>query len=200
MIDPARTIGILWLAWLVGWWLASFNTKRTVARQPTGSRLAYAPLQWFGGALLVHPVRLGGLFVPVLSPGPAAGWAAVGVVVAGAAFAVWARVHLGRNWSAVVTLKDEHALVRSGPYGITRHPIYTGIVCALLPTAVIRGTPGDFLGAALLTLGFVLKIRQEERLMDSHFGAAYAEYRAQVPMLVPRPFRRTSGGGGAFGK
>jgi protein-S-isoprenylcysteine O-methyltransferase Ste14 len=193
MVGPSWAIAAIWLVWLAAWWLASFNTKRTIARQPTGSRFGYAPLQWVGAAMLVHPVRLGGLFLPVVSPGPVASWAAVAVVVAGMGFAVWARVHLGRNWSAVVTLKDEHALIRSGPYGITRHPIYTGIILALIATAVVRGTPGDYLGVALLTVGFVLKIRQEERLMDAHFGAAYAGYRGQVPMLVPSPFRRGAG-------
>ena len=67
-------------------------------------------------------------------------WIGLALLCAGLAFAVWARVELGRNWSGSVTVKEGHELIRSGPYAYVRHPIYTGLIAALIGTAVIIGT------------------------------------------------------------
>lgn len=108
------------------------------------------------------------------------------IVACGLGFAAWARIHLGRFWSSTVTLKAEHALIRSGPYALVRHPIYTGLLLALAGTVLVRGTLAALLGFALLVLGVALKIRQEEQLLLAHFGTAYRDYQALVPALVPR--------------
>src|SRR5215467_12702020 len=86
----------------------------------------------------------------------AAWWIArVGVALTaiGLGFTVWARVQLGRFWSGTVTLKEGHELVRTGPYAVTRHPIYTGLLLALIGSAMARGTLGGLLGLVLLTFG-----------------------------------------------
>jgi protein-S-isoprenylcysteine O-methyltransferase Ste14 len=112
-------------------------------------------------------------------------WTSVALAVAGLGLTWWARVHLGRQWSVAVTLKADHTLVRTGPYAITRHPIYTGLLLPLAATALVFDTLSAWLGLALLAAGLVLKLRQEERLLSAHFGAAYRTYQSQVRALLP---------------
>jgi protein-S-isoprenylcysteine O-methyltransferase Ste14 len=106
--------------------------------------------------------------------------------VAGLAFAAWARIHIGRFWSSAVVLKAGHALIRGGPYALTRHPIYTGLLLAVTGTVLARDSIAGLLGWALVLAGFVVKLRQEERLLLEHFGPAYQAYQAEVPALIPR--------------
>jgi protein-S-isoprenylcysteine O-methyltransferase Ste14 len=101
------------------------------------------------------------------------------------AFAVWARRHIGSNWSGTVTVKTDHVLVRTGPYGWARHPIYTGLLTAILGTAIARGDLRGLLGVVLCTIAFVIKLRIEERWMREVFGEEYRRYSKEVPALVP---------------
>jgi protein-S-isoprenylcysteine O-methyltransferase Ste14 len=114
------------------------------------------------------------------------------VLVISTAFTLWARAALGTMWTASAVVKDDHALRTDGPYGITRHPIYTGLLGMLAGTAAIEGLGrwAAFFGLGVLLAG--LKIRTEERLLDRTLGDAYAQYRHRVPQLVPglRPIRR----------
>jgi len=189
MITPADAVGILWLAWLAGWGLASWWTARTVVRQSAASRLAHGALLWIGGMLLFMRPRPGLLWLPLFPVSVWTMWAGVVVCAAGLAYTWWARVHLGRNWSGTVTLKQDHALIRTGPYALTRHPIYTGLLLAVIGSALTRDSLAGLIGLGFLFAGLLVKIRQEERLLASHFGSVYEAYRAEVPALVPR-FRR----------
>jgi protein-S-isoprenylcysteine O-methyltransferase Ste14 len=113
-------------------------------------------------------------------------WVFFAVAVGGIAFAWWARIHLGTLWSGRVTRKEDHRIVDTGPYGIVRHPIYTGILIALYAT--VLAFPGLFnaTGAVILTISFVVKYRLEERFLTQELGAdAYEGYRRRVPALVP---------------
>jgi protein-S-isoprenylcysteine O-methyltransferase Ste14 len=183
-------LAILWVAWVASWGMASWWTAKTVIRQSFASRLAHGVLIWIGAMLLfMRPRLLGPLWV---APFPASVWTAwAGVVLCalGFAFTWWARVHLGRNWSGTVTLKADHALIRTGPYALTRHPIYTGLLLAIIGSAITRDSLAGGIGLGFLVAGLLVKIRQEERLLLEHFGPAYEAYRAEVPALVPR-FRR----------
>jgi protein-S-isoprenylcysteine O-methyltransferase Ste14 len=107
------------------------------------------------------------------------------IVLAGGAFTVWARVVLGRNWSAEVTFKEDHELIESGPYALARHPIYTGLIAMALGTAIAYGRAFGFVLLAALCGGLWWKARQEERVMSRHFPEAYAEYRTRVRAIVP---------------
>jgi protein-S-isoprenylcysteine O-methyltransferase len=100
-------------------------------------------------------------------------------------FAGWARLFLGGNWSSNVTLKQNHTLVQSGPYRIVRHPIYTGLLVALLGTAIALGELRCFLGVLLAAIAWKIKSVGEETLMVQQFGDQYARYREQVKGLVP---------------
>jgi protein-S-isoprenylcysteine O-methyltransferase Ste14 len=110
----------------------------------------------------------------------------VAAAIAGFAFTAWARIHLGRLWSSSVSRKADHHIIDTGPYGIVRHPIYTGIIAASAATAAQRGTAEAWLGMALMTLGWYIKARLEERFLRDELGAdAYGAYARRVPMLVP---------------
>jgi protein-S-isoprenylcysteine O-methyltransferase Ste14 len=187
MIGPETVIGILWLVWLASWGAAALWSAKTVARQPLSERLSHAVLWWAGATLLfTRRHRLGSLAQP-LFPLPAwTAWLGVFLCAAGLAVAWWARIYIGRNWSGTVTLKEDHALIRNGPYARTRHPIYTGLLLALVGTALTRDSVAGVLGFALILAGIVVKLRQEERLLLGHFGPAYETYRAEVPALIPR--------------
>lgn len=187
MISPMSCVAALWTVWFVGWWLAALATTRTVARQSVAARLAHSVFLW-GGAILLfaQPRRLGILLRPLVPASLWVAWGGVAAVVLGLGYTAWARLHLGRFWSGMVTLKEGHALVRSGPYALTRHPIYTGLLLALAGTALVRDTPAGLAGLVLLVAGAMIKIRQEERILIGHFGAAYRAYQAEVPGVVPR--------------
>ena len=110
----------------------------------------------------------------------------VAVAGLGSTFTWWARVHLGRLWSSNVGRKADYRIVETGPYGIVRHPIYTGITLASFATAGMRGTVAGWLGAAVMTLGWTVKANLEEAFLREQLGAeAYADYARRVPMLVP---------------
>ena len=95
-------------------------------------------------------------------------------------------MQLGRLWSSAITRKEEHRLVETGPYSLVRHPIYTGIITALLATAAIEATLLALLGAVLIAIGFWVKACAEERFLIAELDPdAYESYRRRVPMLVP---------------
>ena len=193
-MEPGTVMVALWLVWLAGWWLGALKSARTVTRESSGSQLSYSIFTWIGAALLFFNAVRGGIFSAALYRSlPIVAWTGVGLVALGLSYAVWARVHLGRMWSARVTLKTEHRIIKSGPYTITRHPIYTGILLALVGTVLVRDTVAALIGFALIATGFVLKLRQEERMLTEHFGDDYRLYRQEVPALIPRPWlRRTT--------
>jgi protein-S-isoprenylcysteine O-methyltransferase Ste14 len=186
VISRSTAMAALWLVWLAGWWLGALKTARTVTRQSPGSQLGYSIFTWSGAALLFFNAIKGGIFSRAIYP-PSQGvaWIGVALVVVGLSYSVWARLHLGRMWSAVVTVKAEHRIVKTGPYTLTRHPIYTGMLLAVVGTVLVRDTVSALIGCALITTGFVLKLRQEERMLTEHFGDDYRVYRREVPALIP---------------
>jgi protein-S-isoprenylcysteine O-methyltransferase Ste14 len=111
-------------------------------------------------------------------------WAGVAMCAAGTGFAIWARHYLAGNWSGTVTLKEGHSLIQSGPYAIVRHPIYSGILFAMLGTALAVGELRAF-PALLGALGIWKKMNQEEALMRKAFPGEYADYEQRVKKLVP---------------
>jgi protein-S-isoprenylcysteine O-methyltransferase Ste14 len=174
----------MWLIWLLSWFLAAGWSAETIAQQSPGSLIAQSVPIWIGAILLFRGAG-GALGSPLYRTTPLVRW--VGVAVAGAGFALtwWARVHLGRFWSAAVTVKAAHALIRTGPYATTRHPIYTGMLVALASTAVIIDTVGASAGVACITAGLILKLRKEEQFLRTRFGDAYVMYEKQVSALIP---------------
>ena len=107
------------------------------------------------------------------------------VTIAGAAFAIWARITLGRNWSGRITLKEDHELIERGPYALARHPIYTGLLTTIAGTALFAGTLRGVCALVLVLGGYFYKMIQEERLMEATFPDAYPAYRRRVKALIP---------------
>lgn len=124
----AWLIPILWSAWALYWLISASAVKETQRRESTGSRLAHIlPLLLAGWLLGTRHMPIEALTQPLFAPTFHWRYPLGALLVAlGLAFAVWARVHLGRNWSGSVTVKAEHELIDSGPYALVRHPIYTG--------------------------------------------------------------------------
>lgn len=179
-------IPALWLVWLAGWLLAAGRTKQTARTESFGSRLSYTVPLWVAVWLFLSDrlpwPALNDRFVPVAEWPGAVGFA---LVVLGLAFSAWARVYLGRNWSAAVTLKQDHELVRSGPYRWVRNPIYTGMLIAIAGSALARGRWSAALALALAIGSFWYKARKEERVMHDAFGADYERYKREVKSLIP---------------
>ena len=179
-------LAVLWLAWLAYWVFAARDVKPVRRREPWASRLLTVALTIPVALLMAAPGKwLPWLSARFLPDTMIVDWAGLLMVTAGLALAVWARTHLGRNWSGTVTVKEDHELVRSGPYAIVRHPIYTGLLLAMLGTAIILGEWRGLSALCFLSAAFLLKLRREERFMAESFPDTYPGYRAQVPALVP---------------
>jgi len=184
----------LWLAWVSYWVVAAFGAKTTRWRESLASRLSHVLPLALGVALIAWPrLHVGWLPRAPLPHGPVRSGTALVLVAAGLAFTVWARMHLGGNWSGSVTEKEGHELVRSGPYALVRHPIYTGLLVALLGSAVACGELRAVLGLGVVAAAFTRKLRIEERFMRERFPEEYPRYCAQVPALIPfTGFRRSA--------
>jgi protein-S-isoprenylcysteine O-methyltransferase Ste14 len=176
----------MWVGWAAIWaWLAP-DVKATARRESVASRAAHiAPLAlavwllaWPGGL----PRPLAAPIWPRGLPGTAIGAA---LTLIGLAFAVAARMRLGRNWSGTVTLKQDHQLVTDGPYALVRHPIYTGLLTAVVGSAIAVDAWRALLAVVLVVIAFARKMRLEEQWMREVFGASYDDYRRRVPALVP---------------
>ena len=173
---------ILGLYWLVNAW----NTKQTVRKQSMGLRWAYVLALVISFELLYSPFQnIGWLRIQILPHGDVSGIIGCTLCVAGILFAIWARYTLGQNWSGNVTLKAGHELIRSGPYRIVRHPIYTGALLAILGSACVSGELKDFIAVAICFLGFLHKLKMEEEFMMTEFPDQYPDYRLKVKMLIP---------------
>lgn len=179
-------LGILWLA-------GALFAKPVQQSQPPGSRLFYLALGGLGIAMLASRWFdrgwMGYRFVPgsesVLAAVQVAGLA---LTIAGCLFAVWARITLGGNWSGAATVKAGHELIVKGPYALTRHPIYTGLLVAVLGSAMAVAEWRALLGLITIFVAFAIKMSQEERLMLQTFPQAYPLYRSQVKALIPGLF------------
>src|SRR5438477_2027950 len=193
-VTPETTIRTMWLVWWVSWLAAAACSDRTVKRPPTRHQIIYRVLAGLGAVLLFGMYRHNLRVEMILWRTPIAlAWAMAAVVFAGLLFTWWARIHLGRLWSSTVTRKADHYVVDTGPYGIVRHPIYTGIILASLATAGMRGTALAWLGASVMMTGWVIKARLEEEFLREQLGAdVYGEYARRVPMLAPLGGRRRS--------
>jgi protein-S-isoprenylcysteine O-methyltransferase Ste14 len=181
-----RVILVLWGAWALFWVISALNAKTTQRRESAASRLAHVIPLLVGGVLIAwHWSHWPWLLARLWPRSFSAYCLGIALLAAGLAFAVWARVHLGRNWSGTVTIKEGHELIRSGPYAWVRHPIYTGILTAVLGTAIASGTVHAALGLAVIAAALVRKTRIEEAFLRETFPAEYPRYCAVVPALIP---------------
>jgi protein-S-isoprenylcysteine O-methyltransferase Ste14 len=185
--SPQQWIHALWVLFGFYWLVSALKRKKTKRRETWGQRFLYMLPLLAAAELLVRPEAryewLGARFVPL---NPAVEWAGVLLTAAGVAVAFWARWHLGANWSGVVTLKEGHELIRTGPYRNIRHPIYTGILLALLGTVVATGEVRGLLAVAIAWLSFYWKARREESFLSQEFGEKFAAHAKQTGMFLPK--------------
>lgn len=186
-LSQRQWIDALWMLFAGYWLVSAIKLKKTKQRETWQQRLRYVLPLLVSFYLLSrrwpHYGWLGARFVPASD---AVGWIGVVLTAAGVAIAIWARWHLGANWSGVVTLKEGHELIRSGPYRTIRHPIYTGILLAMLGSAIAVGEIRGLLAVAIAWLSFYAKARREESLLTQEFGERFAEHLRQTGMFLPR--------------
>jgi protein-S-isoprenylcysteine O-methyltransferase Ste14 len=176
----------VWIAFLLYWQMRAQGTKATQRLEPAASRLVRALVFLIAIVLLMMgsiPVRW--LYVTILPQGLWTFWVGAAVTVGGLAFAVWARQHIGANWSRSVSIKQDHQLIVSGPYALVRHPIYTGILTGFLGSAIAEGQVRAVIALVLVSAALWYKLRMEERWMRGQFGPSYDEYAQRVAALVP---------------
>ena len=181
----------LWIAWLIYWIVAAAGAKPVRRREKLTARLTHlVPLVLGLALLLPRHVSVAWLAMRILPSSVVWFWIGFVLVAVGLGFAVAARAVLGNNWSGVVALKQDHELIRSGPYRWVRHPIYTGLFAALLGSVIALGEVRGVIALGLFTLAFLRRVTVEERLLADEFGAAYRAYRRDVPRLLPSPWRQ----------
>lgn len=175
-----------WAVFILVWITYALRSKRTIKRG-----------NWVSWTLLRAAVILAVLLV--LSNGSvheklrdvtlvhAGGTAvAIGAVLTalGIAFAVWARVYIGRNWGMPMSIKENPELVTSGPYALVRHPIYTGVLLALLGSMLASG-PAWLLLFAFFCVYFIYSANKEEVLLRTTFPNEYPVYEQRTKKLIP---------------
>ncbi|HEX4074727.1 MAG TPA: isoprenylcysteine carboxylmethyltransferase family protein [Candidatus Acidoferrales bacterium] len=185
--DLSYAIDLPWLIFLGYWLVASLSAKKIERHEPSGEkflRIGVALVAFF--LLDSSDPRFGVLnrrFLPwslsIFALGAALTWA-------GVAFAIWARYHIGRYWSASVALKAGHELVRTGPYARIRHPIYTGILLSFAGTAIAIGRYRGIVAFAIMLIAFIWKSKKEEALLAGQFGMAFDEHRRHTGFFLPR--------------
>jgi protein-S-isoprenylcysteine O-methyltransferase Ste14 len=185
--DPGSMIRALWILFAVYWLISAFKRKKTKQRESILQRLTYVLPLLLAFLLFSRPeANYGWLGAPLYPQSLAAGWLGVLLTAAGVAIAIWARVHLGTNWSGVVTLKEDHELIRTGPYRTIRHPIYTGILLAVLGSVVALGQVRGVIAFVIIWLSFYIKARREESLLSAEFGPRFTEHQQHTGMFLPR--------------
>ena len=174
----------IWIVFSIYWEIEAKNAARDRSGESTASRVLHVSLVNAALLLLYIPVPgLNGRYLPA-----ALTLLGLAIQTGGVLLAIWARRHLGRNWSGRVTLKVDHELVRTGPYRFVRHPIYTALLAMYAGGAVVSGEWHAVVGIVLVSLAYWRKIRIEEANLAGGFGATWDDYRRSTRALVPGLF------------
>ena len=182
---PATLI-LLWGGFFAYWWITALGNRSPVKR--TVGRFGFLTTMALPAGLIIVAA---GIFIPslytitVLPDSLPVAILGLVIVIAGIAFAILARVHLGRNWSSQPAIRENHTITRTGPYSIVRHPIYTGILTGILGTAIATGAMIAFVSLFVILVLFLIKIRIEEQFLLEEFGSGYEQYKRDVKAIVP---------------
>ena len=184
-LAPDAAIIGAWLIWLITWILAAGWSARVASHHDLGAESPSRVLTLAAIVMLLAsywPVSWGVLW----TTSPTIGWSMFLIVVLGLAFTWTARLHLGPLWSSTSAPTEDHRIVDTGPYGIVRHPVYAGLLLAVIATAIERGRIESVAAALVLIAGVSLRAKLEERFLRRDLGDdVYGSYRRRVPMLVP---------------
>lgn len=170
------------------WSVSALSAKRVKSQEPFIKRfLLYwfpimvalalmGPGKWFGDSILrenfvehTNTVGLIGLILAII----------------GAGFALWSRILLGKNWSIAVQQKEDHELIKTGPYKLVRHPIYSGLLLLFTGHALIVGDYRAILAVIIVFISFWFKLKKEETALTELFGNQYIQYRKETKAIIP---------------
>jgi protein-S-isoprenylcysteine O-methyltransferase Ste14 len=175
-----------WAVFVTYWIAGSLKTRANAEKEPFLSRSITLLMEFAGYLLVFAPINFGVLrfhviprTIPSALLGVACTWAGIGI-------AIWARYHLAEYWSARITIKEGHQLIRTGPYTHLRHPIYTGLILATLGSAIVIDQWRCVLGVCLVTVGYCFKAKREEAMLEKQFGEAFQEHRKHTGFLCPK--------------
>lgn len=168
------------------WIISSFGVKKNIQESEQSSTIRLLLFVFI--IFFFNPGNLRGLVgVHVLSSSPFVQGVGVVICAIGVAFAIWARIYLGKNWGMPMSEKEGPELITTGPYHFVRHPIYTGICIAMLGSAVTGGLPW-FIWFVFFSVSFIYSAKKEEKFMRRRFPNEYAEYMKHTKMIVPYIF------------
>ena len=176
---------IPWMLFSLYWEAVAKDAAAAKSSETIASRRVHVFLANVALLLQIAPLRGLGLF---LAPSILSLAGGLAIEMMGLFLAIWARRALGRNWSGEISIKVEHQLIRSGPYKILRHPIYTGLLAMYVGGALAMGSWLAIVGLAMAGFAYWRKIRMEEKNLEVAFGADYEEYRRETWALVPGLF------------
>lgn len=188
-IGSARAFSLaqdLWTAFGAYWLIASFWRREIKQTEPWVERLSHLiPLTVAFALIFRTQMNFGALGARFIPPSI---FSVVGLVLtaAGIAFAIWARVYLGMNWSASVTIRSGHELIGGGPYRFVRHPIYTGMIVGLAGTVLMVGEVRALVGFAVAIVSFYLKAKKEDAWLTREFGTQFNAYASHTGMFFPK--------------
>jgi len=180
-------VEVPWIVFVLYWIVSAIRTRDTLQTESFASRYAILLIEVAGFVLLFrHSAGIGFLGNRFVHRTLAR--AIVGSILTwmGIGLAIWARYHLAEYWSARITIKEDHQLIRTGPYARLRHPIYSGIVLAAIGSAVVIDQWRCVLGVCLVLIGYCIKARKEETMLTQQFGDAFREHQKQTGFLIPR--------------
>jgi protein-S-isoprenylcysteine O-methyltransferase Ste14 len=174
--------GGAWLLWSAYWFIAARSVNAARSSEGLALRATHLLPALVGFFLIfdAHPFIYGRMY-----HSQSIRIAGFALVLAGLLFAVWARIHLGKYWSGIITLKEGHELIRTGPYRFVRHPLYTGFLAAVVASAVVAATGDALVGCVVILVAYLIKIHREESVLLREFGEKYQQYKSDVSALVP---------------
>jgi protein-S-isoprenylcysteine O-methyltransferase Ste14 len=165
------------------WSAAAKNSAPAHSSESRSSRGFH--LAVLNGGVLLLILSVPGLTHRLLPASPLVTTLGLAVELAGIAFAIWSRRHLGSNWSGEVRLASGHQLVRSGPYAHIRHPIYTGVLLMYLGVMLVSGEIHAVIAVAVILLAYLRKISLEDKLLAENFGSDWDAWRRETWALAP---------------
>jgi protein-S-isoprenylcysteine O-methyltransferase Ste14 len=176
-----------WMVFFLYWAISALSSKVAKKSESVLARFQrMVPLVVAYSLLFYQVTRVGWLGKRFVADTSAAAVIGVTLTTAGVAFAIWARWHLGANWSAIVSIREQHELIRTGPYRRVRHPIYTGMLLAMAGTALVLGELRGLLAFAITLFAFYWKARKEEAWLTREFGESFEAHTKQTGMFLPK--------------
>lgn len=175
---------ILWVIFWSYWFILAYRTRSPIKRRKS-AMFPLLPLIAMSLWIVISIFFPGLPFLRIVPAGILIGLVGITITLAGLGFAVWARIHLGTNWSGQPVIRIDHTLVRSGPYRIVRNPIYTGLLIASIGTTLVVGEFWALIITIILLVVFAMKIQMEEEFLLEEFGESFIRYKQTVKALIP---------------